>query len=92
MQKSFLVNVTLAGAWRGVEPGLLGVTMMTWGPCNDSAPRTPGVPTCKYRQGLEFFAAKGIHQFLGGYYVSCCGRSHGDSLPGTDIANSILTV
>ena len=65
----FLVNGTLEGAWKGVEPGLPGVTMMTWGPCNDSAPSAPGVPACKYRQGLEFFAAKGIHQFLGGYYV-----------------------
>lgn len=64
----FLVNGTLEGAWRGIERGLEGVTMMTWGPCNDSAPSKPGQPPCKYRAGLEFFADRGIHQFLGGYY------------------------
>lgn len=64
----FLVNGTLEGAWAGIEPGIEGVTMMTWGPCNDSAPSQPGQPQCRYRAGLEFFASKGIHQFLGGYY------------------------
>lgn len=62
----FLANGSLSGSWEGLDPN--EVSMLTWGPCNESEPVTPGLPTCRFRSGLDFFARRGIHQILGGYY------------------------
>eukprot|EP00930_Biecheleria_cincta_P069018 TRINITY_DN56812_c0_g1_i1.p1 TRINITY_DN56812_c0_g1~~TRINITY_DN56812_c0_g1_i1.p1 ORF type:complete len:627 (-),score=73.53 TRINITY_DN56812_c0_g1_i1:149-2029(-) len=69
----FLINGSMYGSWNGLDPN--EVSMMTWGPCDESAPPIPGVPDCKFRSGLKFFADRGLRQIIGGFYdyASCPG-------------------
>jgi len=62
----FLVNGSMHGSWATLKRS--NVTIVTWGPCNESAAPTPGVPPCNFRSGLQFFSQLGVSQVLGGYY------------------------
>eukprot|EP00928_Gymnodinium_smaydae_P039863 TRINITY_DN27145_c0_g1_i1.p1 TRINITY_DN27145_c0_g1~~TRINITY_DN27145_c0_g1_i1.p1 ORF type:complete len:242 (-),score=26.41 TRINITY_DN27145_c0_g1_i1:366-1049(-) len=62
----FLINGSMRGSWEGLDPKT--ISMMTWGPCDEDAPAAPGLPPCKFRSGLQFFAGRGLTQIVGGFY------------------------